>query len=266
MLIQIGAKLNHEPWKFKNLPLVSEQQSMVVGMSICHKIGRSNSSVLTLVANTDSSMTQPICVSEVHKKKEQICLTLKSAFMKLLLHFKDANGVLPSQIIIYRSSVGEGQTPAILNIELPQISKCFEDLNINPKTLFILANTHVEIRFSKKEKNNWKNPEGGFIVDSQNLNQEHNIFFGVPHSSVTGLQCPVKYQIIYNNWEGLVQEQLYELTNSLCYGYHNHPAACKLPYQLVLAQRLGNFIATTSHHLAKVQSIPEGLKTTQYFI
>ena len=43
----------------------------------------------------------------------------------------------------------------------------------------------------------------------------------ISHAGPTGLQCPVRYEVVYNTFDSLDPKDLYDLTNALCFGYYN---------------------------------------------
>jgi hypothetical protein len=118
---------------------------------------------------------------------------------------------------------------------------------VDPSFLFILANKKIEQRFFEY-KGRFLNPEKGLVIDGTITRPDRFEFYLVAHSGPTGLQGPVRYEVIaMENWADLDPKDLYDLTYNLCYGYFNLQASIKIPAPLMYAHALVNQIAKISN-------------------
>ena len=63
-------------------------------------------------------------------------------------------------------------------------------------------------------------------------------FYLIPHKGPTGLQGPVRYEVIAMskiNGDEIDPKDLYDLTFNLCFGFYNYQASIKLPAPLMYA-------------------------------
>jgi len=88
----------------------------------------------------------------------------------------------------------------------------------------------------------------------------------ISHAGPTGLQCPVKYEVIYSTWSDLDPKDLYDLTNTLCYGFYNLQGAIKLPSPLMYAHTMCNFISKICNKHNQVSENPEDFKLKLTYI
>lgn len=152
---------------------------------------------------------------------------------------------MPERIIVYRDAVSEGQTLVSLDSEVSGLKAAITnlmdtgELDQPPNTLFILANKRIEQRFSLSYRrgNNtfYENPPRGLVIDEGVTRADRFEFFMISHNGPTGLQTPIRYEVIYMEWEDLNPTDLYNLTNALCYGYYNLHNAVKIPSPLMYA-------------------------------
>ena len=52
-------------------------------------------------------------------------LSFVSASLK---KYHEINGALPERVVIYRDGVGDGQLPAVVEHEIPQLLECFKTM------------------------------------------------------------------------------------------------------------------------------------------
>ena len=71
IMIQISAKIGDTPWGFKDLPLM-DKPTMVVGIDVCHRIGKNNKSVLAFVALLDEKLGRYYQIRIINKTKNKL--------------------------------------------------------------------------------------------------------------------------------------------------------------------------------------------------
>ena len=132
---------------------------------------------------------------------------------------KQNNGVAPQRIIVYRDAVSEGQSSVTLATEVPQLTSAIRNMldtnviTVEPQILFILANKRIEQRFFTEDRGRKFNPQKGLVIDGEVTRQDRFEFYMISHAGPTGLQCPIRYEVIYSTWPDLDPKDLYDLTN-----------------------------------------------------
>eukprot|EP00345_Euplotes_harpa_P008961 CAMPEP_0168352986 /NCGR_PEP_ID=MMETSP0213-20121227/22933_1 /TAXON_ID=151035 /ORGANISM="Euplotes harpa, Strain FSP1.4" /LENGTH=805 /DNA_ID=CAMNT_0008364413 /DNA_START=1 /DNA_END=2418 /DNA_ORIENTATION=- len=271
VMIQICAKLGHIPWGYKSLPLM-DRPTMVIGMDVCHRVGRSKKSVLGFVASLDKYVGRYYSASVSQGAKQEIAFSIEKLFQEAINNFISENGIGPERIIVYRDAVSEGQSEATLRTEIPQLNKAIQNLvdvgslKAEPKILFLLANKRIEQRFFTQDRGKFFNPERGLVIDEGVTRPDRFEFYMISHAGPTGLQSPIRYEVIYSTWDTLDPKDLYDLTNILCYGFFNLQGAVKIPGPIMYAHTLCNQISKICMKQDIVADTPEAFNSKLYYI
>lgn len=243
VMIQISAKLGDIPWGFKELPLMNEP-TMIIGMDVCHRVGKHKKSVLGFVASLDKYVGKYYSASVSQGEKQEIAFSIEKLFQEAIQTFITENKIGPKKIIVYRDAVSEGQSEATLGHEVPQLTQAIKNLcdagvlKAEPKILFILANKRVEQRFFTQDRGRFANPQRGLVIDEGVTRPNRFEFYMISHAGPTGLQCPIRYEVIYSTFDSLDPKDLYDLTNILCYGFYNLQGAVKIPGPIMYAHTM----------------------------
>lgn len=88
----------------------------------------------------------------------------------------------------------------------------------------------------------------------------------ISHDGPTGLQCPIRYEVIVNTFKDLDPKDLYDLTNSLCYGYFNLQGAVRIPGPLMYAHTLCNQVSKICSKKFDIAETPIDFKNKLYYI
>jgi aubergine-like protein len=273
VMIQICAKLGDIPWGYKSLPLM-DQPTMIIGMDVCHRVGKNKKSVLGFVASLDKYVGKYYSSSVSQGEKQEIAFSIEKLFVQAIKEFIKENRIAPKRIIVYRDAVSEGQSNATIETEIPQLNKAIQNLidtqqlTEEPKILFILANKRIEQRFFTQDRGRYANPERGLVIEDQVTRPDRFEFYMISHAGPTGLQCPIRYEVIYSTWEEgkLDPKDLYDLTNILCYGYFNLQGAVKIPGPIMYAHTLCNQISKICNKRDKVADTPTAFNSKLYYI
>ena len=202
VMIQICAKIGDIPWGFKELPLMNEP-TMIIGMDVWHRVGKHKKSVLGFVASLDKYVGKYYSASVSQGEKQEIAFSIEKLFQEAITTFISENKVGPKKIIVYRDAVSDGQSEATLSQEVPQLTQAIRNLvdakvlSTEPKILFILANKRVEQRFFTQDRGRFANPERGLVIDEGVTRPSRFEFYMISHAGPTGLQCPIRYEVIY---------------------------------------------------------------------
>lgn len=103
---------------------------MVVGIDVTHPApGEEGApSVAAMVASRDGDLAQWPADLRINAHRQEMVEMLREMLKTRLKVYKDSNGELPTDILIYRDGVGEGQYKIVLGEELPRLRKACRDM------------------------------------------------------------------------------------------------------------------------------------------
>ena len=91
-------------------------------------------------------------------------------------------------------------------------------------------------------------------------------YYMISQAGPTGLQCPVRYEVIYNTFDLFDPKDLYDLTNTLCYGYYNLQSSIKVPAPVMYAHTMCDQISRICYAKSEVVQPSDNLKLKLYYI
>ena len=156
--------------------------------------------------------------------------------------------------------------------ELPQLNRAIDGLHnssvieTKPSVLFLLANKRIEQRFCISDRGKLSNPHRGLVIEDTITRPDRFEFYMISHSGPTGLQCPIRYEVIYSTWEDLNPKDLYDLTNILCSGYYNLAGVVKIPGPLMYAHTMCNQISKICSRKDEIVSTPDEFSNKLFYI
>ena len=93
---------------------------MVVGIDIYHDNTRKGGSIAGVVASMNDACTKYFSLSVEQKQGQEIMDALRIAFIEGLIKYWETNQRWPSQIVVFRDGVGDGQLEATEKHEAEQ--------------------------------------------------------------------------------------------------------------------------------------------------
>lgn len=89
-------------------------------------------------------------------------------FAKMLEKYRDINGTFPSNVVIYRDGVGDGQLKHCQEFEVAQFEQCISTYKLPIKLTVVIVQKRINTRlFLTRGGNNYENPPPGTVADSQ---------------------------------------------------------------------------------------------------
>ncbi|KAF2670412.1 Piwi-domain-containing protein [Microthyrium microscopicum] len=188
--------------------LIDQGETMIVGLDVTHPApGSKGPSIAAMVATIDKNLGQwPATVRvQSETRKEQVD-NLGDMFKRHLMLWYSKHKKYPSNIIIYRDGVSEGQYEMALNTELPQLREPCKGLypandtkaGLPRMTLLIVAKRH-HTRFyptSLQDADRNGNCRPGTVVDRGITDARAWDFYLQPHSALQGTARPAHYMIL----------------------------------------------------------------------
>ncbi|OCH91567.1 Piwi-domain-containing protein [Obba rivulosa] len=194
---------------------LTKAKTMLVGIDVTHPGPSSPSgmpSIAAVVANVDDTFVQfPTSLMlqkpDGNKKAKEVIPSpnLTSMMEERLWLYRARNGCLPERIVVYRDGVSEGQYAAVLEHELPQISKAFERFSgetlYKPTLTIAVCGKQHHVRLYPTDKVNMTkngNTRPGTVVDRRVTYVDYNDFYLQAHAGLQGTVKPTHYVVIYD--------------------------------------------------------------------
>lgn len=191
------------------LGVINEGKTMVVGIDVTHPSPGSASnapSVASMVASVDKWLGQWPAALRIQKGKEEMVDDLSNMLMSRLLLWKAKNKAFPTNIIVYRDGVSEGQYDLVLDLELPLLRAACADLYPAPDTknglphmTIIICGKRHSTRFyptQLKDADSHSNPRSGTVVDRGITDPTLWDFYLQAHTALKGTARSCHYIVI----------------------------------------------------------------------
>lgn len=228
----------------KNLGIVDQNKTMVVGIDVTHPSPGSSSnapSVSAMVASIDKFLGQWPATLRIQRARQEnvddLAEMLKSRLY--LWKTKGKHTVLPENILIYRDGVSEGQYDMVLSQELPPLRRACEQVYPAadtkkglPRFTIIICGKRHKSRFyptTEQDCDRSGNTKPGTVVDRGVTEARNWDFFLQAHAALQGTARPCHYYIVHDE----IFRQIYakaipppfqniadiveDLTHNMCY-------------------------------------------------
>ena len=251
ILLQINAKLSGVSYIAKFDKSIKDLKLMIIGVDSSHIKGQRTG--VAMVATINTSFTNFYNKEEIIKeeKKERFLFAISSFIEEALGKYSGLNKQLPGGIVIYRQGVSF-QQKEFLDNEVINIQKVCDKNKIPYE--YILVNTKTTYKFFEKNKNEYKNPEGGLLVINGVTNRNLFEFYIQPQQVTGGSATPSCFTVAYGNMN--YPEIIPKLTFDLCHLYSNWQGTIRVPHVLKSAEKLSKMTAKyTTEELNKELSV-----------
>ncbi|KAJ6083898.1 hypothetical protein N7486_010698 [Penicillium sp. IBT 16267x] len=218
----------------KNALLISEGNTMVVGLDVTHPSSNDPEtcpSVAAIVASIDKKMGQWPGEIRTQGRRDEVIMQVGLMMEGRLKRWKKENRDLPKNILIYRDGVSDGQFQIMIRDEISAIRKecgrIYGEKNM-PRLSYVVVGKRHHVRFfptSKDDldKNNNLNP--GTCVDRGITRPVLWDFYLQAQAAIMGSARPAHYivmedDIFSSGIKGLTKSpmnDLQEITHSICY-------------------------------------------------
>jgi len=242
--IQMNCKLGGDVWGVE-MPL---KGLMVVGIDCYHDSGSKGRSVGGIVASMNDGLTKYYSRCTFQHNHGELMAQLKVCLIGALKNYQQVNGALPQRVMIYRDGVGDGQLPAIVEHEVPQILDCFKSIgsDYSPKVSVIVVKKRINSRFFADGGRELINPPPGTVVDNTVTRPEWYDFYLVSQSVNQGTVTPTHYNVIWDT-QNLGPDKMQRLTYKLIHLYYNWPGTIRQPAPCMYAHKLAFLVGQSLH-------------------
>ncbi|KAF2215264.1 hypothetical protein CERZMDRAFT_56848 [Cercospora zeae-maydis SCOH1-5] len=275
-----GGGVSHSVVNTVTAPI--DNNTMLVGIDVTHPSPGSAEgapSIACVVASVDSKMFQwPGSIRAQKGRKEMVAGIdersgkdhLEEMFNERLSLWFKKNQKLPTQIIVYRDGVSEGQYAQVLKIELPAFESVFQrrygDKKKWPKLAIIIVGKRHHTRFypTRKEdadERSW-NPRPGTVVDRGIVGKIVREFYLQAHQGLQGTARPAHYVVIKDDIS-FSADALEQFTHHLCYLFNRATKAVSICppayYADLLCDRGRSYLfSTLAENTASDASVSDG--------
>lgn len=241
-----------------SVPIIKDTPTMILGMDVSH--GSPGRSDMPSVAAVVGSQCWPLIsryrasVRTQSPKVEMIDALFKpladgvddGIVRELLIDFyQSSKGRKPTQIIVFRDGVSESQFNQVLNIELEQIVKAYQNMgetNIPRFTVIVAQKNHHTKLF---QANSPENVPPGTVVDSMIVHPRNYDFYMCAQAGMIGTSRPAHYHVLLDEI-GFSADELQNLIHSLSYVYQRSTTAISIVapiyYAHLAAKQMSQFI------------------------
>ncbi|KAM3416787.1 hypothetical protein BST61_g8379 [Cercospora zeina] len=240
-----GGGVSHSVLNTVSPPI--DNNTMLVGIDVTHPSPGSAEgapSIACVVASVDSKMFQwPGSIRAQTSRKEMVAGKdektgqdhLEEMFNERLTLWVKKNQKLPTQIVVYRDGVSEGQYAQVLDIELPAFERVFQnrygDKKKWPKLAIIIVGKRHHTRFypTRKEDADERsmNPKPGTVVDRGIVGKIVREFYLQAHQGLQGTARPAHYVVIKDDIS-FSADALEQFTHHLCYLFNRATKAVSI--------------------------------------
>jgi len=279
VVMQISAKLLGPLWHVnldnEQTPMMNEP-TMLVGIDCFENKEYPRESVVAFVASLDAYSSQyfstTVVIDDISRGDPARYCDLVAQKIRLCMHeafeaFADANdGVLPTNIFIYRNSVAKQEMKRIGQFEVEAVLDAIKATNsetwdaehanrvVNSKTkecaydphlTYIMCMKHVPARFFMMgSPDGPTNPPPGTVIDHVAPGTDLFGFYLVNQHVSRGSAAPTQYVVAYDS-SGFSEDALQHLTFRLSHMYYNFPGGVRLPAPAQYAKKLAHMVATS---------------------
>ena len=263
VLLKINAKLGGMNSKLalehsRQIPVINKIPTIILGMDVSH--GSPGRSDIPSIAAVVGSRCWPLIsryrasVRTQSPKVEMIDSLFKpldngkddGIIRELLLDFYTTSQQRkPEQIIIFRDGVSESQFSQVLNLEVDQIIKAYQNMGQGPPpkiTVIIAQKNHHTKLFQADAPDN---VPAGTVVDKGIVHPKQYDFYMCAHAGPIGTSRPTHYHVLLDQI-GFTPDELQSLVLSLSYVYQRSTTAISVVapicYAHLAAAQMSQFI------------------------
>lgn len=201
--------------------------TMIIGLDVSHASpGSLDPSMAAMTVSLDKNATRYAAACETNGYGDEILLstTSQGMFPPLLKHWISIHKTAPQHVYFFRDGVAEGQFQGVIETEIVEIRRAFQELNAgNPKITALIATKRHHIRFFPKPNDQTTgdrngNPLPGTLVERDATHPHHFDFYLCSHVAIQGTARPVHYQVIYDD-ANVAPDLLQKMIYQQCYQY-----------------------------------------------
>ncbi|KAL4470488.1 hypothetical protein ABPG74_012099 [Tetrahymena malaccensis] len=244
--LQIASKLGKRIWQVET-PAGVDQNTMVIGIETSLKRIQ-NQQVIGVVASINKDFTQYFSQVDIRRENDTALPNLSKIVAKAIEAYAKNTKNIPSEVIVYRQGLGEGQIQQSFNFEIKAIQTGFNifKAGFNPRLAFFQVNRKIGQKFYQQpsaDRSEIQNPASGTIVASQIIHNNFEFFMAAQNCN-SGVCTPTKYTCLYNN-TNLKEDQIWQFTYYQTFNYYNWQGPVRVPAAMKYAEKLAKFTSNT---------------------
>uniref|UniRef100_A0A0N4U3I1 Piwi domain-containing protein n=1 Tax=Dracunculus medinensis TaxID=318479 RepID=A0A0N4U3I1_DRAME len=216
---------------------------LIIGLAMSHPtdgINPSNANGVTTVgyaANTGESQLEFIGDFSFQRAgSTDVCSFFIYFIFRILERYVKQYNCNPSEVLIYRSGISEGQYKMALTMEIPLIRKALQMCGCPelPITYIVVTRLH-NIRFMPPKVCGLnQNIRPGVVIDKQVVHPKFKEFYLNAHKTLQGTAKVPRYTVIVDD-KNMSMDELEVLTYSLCFCHQIVTLTTSVPTPLYIA-------------------------------
>ena len=214
---------------------IGQGKTMVVGLDVTHPTTtdfQGTPSIAGIVASIDGHMGQWPGEVRTQTRRQETIEFLEDMMVARINLWIRRNKQPPSNILIYRDGVSEGQFEMVLTEELPKVYNAIHRIkeyqNHPPRVTIIVCGKRHHVRFyptQQKDEDRTQNPINGCVVDRGVTRPIYWDFYLQAQAPLQGSARPAHYIVIHDEiftnsqiiQGGKPADIIQELTHNICY-------------------------------------------------
>ncbi|KAK3319630.1 Piwi domain-containing protein [Cercophora scortea] len=243
--LKLGGDNQHLNFNSRHPKLIDKDKTLILGLDVTHPSKgadeQTNKSVVGMVANVDGEYQRWAASIELQTHSGQEIMisldSMKTLLRPHLVRWRDRTRSFPTQLILYRDGVSEGQYDQVVRSEYRLLHDAYTIIcgpgNPKPKITIVIVGKRHHMRFypAKENASDRKgNALPGTLVDRGVTSQYLWEFYLQAHEAIQGTARPAHYVVVADDifrslgkaqmsmaGFGNASEVLHDFTHALCY-------------------------------------------------
>ncbi|GLV39996.1 Argonaute 3 [Carabus blaptoides fortunei] len=233
--LQMNCKLGGTLWSVR-FPF---KRWMICGIDVYHSKTGGSPAVCGFVSSINEIMAKWFSTCQFHEKNKEIGDHIKPLFFRALQEYYSANAFFPTNVVIYRDGVGDGQMDTCTKFEIMQLQNAIRESGHDIKLTYIVVQKRINTRIFMKQ--NEENPPPGSIVDTTIMKRNFYDFFLVAQQVRQGTVTPTHYVVLHDDAK-IKADYIQRLSYKMCHMYYNWTGTIRVPAPCQYAHKLAYLV------------------------
>jgi len=213
--------------------------TMVIGIDLYKEKG-SQRMVGALVATVNDNFTTYYSDVCIQNSPEALSTGFKLSMWGAVRSYNEVNHKMPKRMVIFWSGMIEGQLEMIKNSEIGELEELLNEKmgGYGLEFAYVTVNKPVNSQFFSSERNSFKNPPPGTVIDTVVTEAGKCDFFLIPQSVHHGTVNPIYFKVLENVIQDFTATTFQAMSYKLCHMYYNWPGTVRVPCGVQYASKL----------------------------
>jgi eukaryotic translation initiation factor 2C len=236
--------------------------TMMIGVDVSHAAAGSNAASMAAMCfsmDKDAATYVATCETNGHRVEILTPVNIRSMMPDVIKMWCQKNKTTPQHVFYFRDGVGEGQFSHVLEWEIDEVRRAFEEaMGKVPKITVIIATKRHQIRIFPEKGDKNGNPLPGTLVEREVTHPFHYDFYLCSHVAIQGTARPCHYHVIHDEI-GMQPDDLQRMIYHQCYQYARSTTPVSL-HPAIYYAHLAGARARSHENLATSDQVPRYAK------